>query len=48
MRKTRTKLKPNLGEEKGGGVILPPPRPVAVSLNNSGTVKAVTLAFCSI
>ena len=30
MRKTRTKLKPNLGEEKGGGVILPPPRPVAV------------------
>ena len=37
-------LNPNLGG-KGGN---PPPTPCWFSLNKSETVKAVTLAFCSI
>ena len=36
---------PNL---EGGGVILPSPPPSWFFLNNSKTVKAVTLEFCSI
>ena len=41
---TVSKLNPNLGEEGGGGNFTP--SPFWCSLNNSETVKAVTLAFC--
>ena len=40
---TVSKLNPNLGEEGGGNFT---PSPFWRSLNNSETVKAVTLAFC--
>ena len=38
-------VNPNLG---GGAKFYPPPLPSWFSLNNSKTIKAVTLEFCSI